>query len=144
MEDNSIKVYIKTDENNNIIDINSSVFLTDLTDWIEIDEGTGDKYAHAQGHYFDKPLMTETGIYRYQYLYKMIVEKTDKEIAIEEAKLPQPGMSDVELLKAQVKTLSEESELTQAVLLLNQQDIIIKQNEHDEVLAAILLGQQTI
>lgn len=37
-----------------------------------------------------------------------------------------------------------ETELIQAELLLNQQDIIIKQNEHDEVLAAILLGQQTV
>ena len=35
-----------------------------------------------------------------------------------------------------------ETELIQAELLLNQQEIIIKQNEHDEVLAAILLGQQ--
>ena len=37
-----------------------------------------------------------------------------------------------------------ETELIQAELLLNQQEIIIKQNEHDEVLAAILLGQQTV
>ena len=37
-----------------------------------------------------------------------------------------------------------ETELIHAELLLNQQEIIIKQNEHDEVLAAILLGQQTV
>ena len=37
-----------------------------------------------------------------------------------------------------------ETELIQAEMLLNQQDIIIKQSEHDEVLAAILLGQQTV
>ena len=117
MEEDLIKVYLKTDDNNNIIDINSSVFLTDLTDWIEIDEGTGDKYAHAQNYYFDKPLVTETGIYRYQYLYKMIVEKTDEEIAAEEAKLPQPGMSDVELLKAQVQALSTENEFLSDCLI---------------------------
>ena len=35
-----------------------------------------------------------------------------------------------------------ETEMIQAEMLLNQQEIIIKQNEHDEVLAAILLGQQ--
>lgn len=117
MEEDLITVYIKTDENNNIIDINSSIFIKDITGWIEIDNGTGDKYAHAQGHYFDKPLMTETGIYRYQYLYKMIVEKTDKEIAIEEAKLPQSGMSDVELLKAQVQALSTENEFLSDCLI---------------------------
>ena len=47
-----------------------------------------------------------------------------------------------------VETESEytptETELIQAEMLLNQQEIIIKQNEHDEVLAAILLGQQTV
>ena len=117
MEEDLIKVYLKTDDNNNIIDINSSVFLTDLTDWIEIDEGTGDKYAHAQNYYFDKPLVTETCIYRYQYLYKMIVEKTDEEIAAEEAKRPQPGMSDVELLKAQVQALSTENEFLSDCLI---------------------------
>lgn len=117
MEEDLIKVYIKIDENNNIIAVNSSIFLTDLTDWIEIDEGTGDKYAHAQNYYFDKPLVTETGIYRYQYLYKMIVEKTDEEIAAEEAKFPQPGMSDVELLKAQVQALSTENEFLSDCLI---------------------------
>ena len=47
-----------------------------------------------------------------------------------------------------VETESEykptETQLIQAEMLLNQQEIIIKQNEHDEVLAAILLGQQTV
>lgn len=37
-----------------------------------------------------------------------------------------------------------ETEMIQAELLLNQQEIIIKQNEHDEVLAAIFLKQQTV
>ena len=37
-----------------------------------------------------------------------------------------------------------ETEIIQAQILLNQQEIIIKQNEHDEVLAAIFLKQQTV
>ncbi|MCI1999544.1 MAG: hypothetical protein LKJ75_02615 [Clostridia bacterium] len=36
-----------------------------------------------------------------------------------------------------------DDELFQAEALLNQQNIIIKQNEHDEVLAQILLDQQS-
>ncbi|MCI1930872.1 MAG: flagellar basal-body rod protein [Clostridia bacterium] len=36
-----------------------------------------------------------------------------------------------------------DNELFQAEALLNQQNIIIKQNEHDEVLAQILLDQQS-
>ena len=87
MEEDLIKVYLKTDDNNNIIDINSSVFLTDLTDWIEINEGTGDKYAHAQGHYFNKPLINENGVYNYKYIDGVIIEKTPEEIA---AEIPEP------------------------------------------------------
>lgn len=60
------KVYIKIDSNNNIIDVKSDVFLKDTKNWIEIDEGFGDKFAHAQSQYFDKPLI-ENGKYNYQY-----------------------------------------------------------------------------
>ena len=37
-----------------------------------------------------------------------------------------------------------ETELIQAEILLNQAEIIAKQNEHDEVLAELLLGQQEV
>lgn len=87
MEDEKIKVYIKTDDNNNIISVNSSIFLNDLTERIEIDEGTGDKYAHAQGHYFDKPLANENGIFNYKYINGVAVEKTPEEI---ETETPEP------------------------------------------------------
>lgn len=86
MED-LIKVYIIADDNNNIIDINSSIFIKDLTGWIEIDSGTGDKYAHAQGHYLNKPLINENGVYNYKYINGVIVEKTSEEIA---AETPEP------------------------------------------------------
>ena len=59
-------VYVKADEQNRIIAINSSAFLTDLTGWMEIDSGYGDKYHHAQGNYFEKPIFDERGICRYK------------------------------------------------------------------------------
>lgn len=62
-----IKVYVKINTNNEIIKIGSSMFINDLTDWIEIDEGFGDKYVHAQSQYFDKPLMNEDRSYNYAY-----------------------------------------------------------------------------
>lgn len=37
-----------------------------------------------------------------------------------------------------------EQEIIQAEMLLNQAGIIAKQNEHDEVLAELLLGQQEV
>ena len=49
-----------------------------------------------------------------------------------------------EVAETEPEYMPSETELIQAELLLNQQEIIIKQNEHDEVLAAILLGQQTV
>ena len=90
MEEDLITVYIKTDENNNIIDINSSIFLTDLTGWTEIDSGAGDKYAHAQGNYFNKPLINENGVYNYKYIDGVVIEKTPEEIAAETPELVEP------------------------------------------------------
>ena len=59
------KVYVKTNADGIITAVNSSAFLSDTTDWTEIDEGTGDRYHHAQGHYLDEPLADENGIYNY-------------------------------------------------------------------------------
>lgn len=66
------KVYVKTDENGIITAVNSSAFLPnaiiEADRWTEIDEGTGDRYHHAQGNYFDKPLIDENGLYNYKLI----------------------------------------------------------------------------
>lgn len=69
-----IKVYVKINSNNEIIEVGSSIFIKNLTDWTYIDEGFGDKYAHAQSQYFDKPLMNEVGIYNYSYIGGRVIE----------------------------------------------------------------------
>ena len=95
--DESYKVYIKTD-GTDIVAVNSSAFLTDLTDWVEIDSGQGDKYHHAQGNYFPLPIITDSGIYRYKYDGE-VIEKTEQEIATEEANLPPPEpTTEIDLL----------------------------------------------
>lgn len=63
-----IGVYIKVNENGYITDVNSDVFIKDFTGWQKIDEGYGDKFAHAQSQYFDKPLLDENGNYEIKYL----------------------------------------------------------------------------
>ena len=68
------KVYIKVNEDGYIVAINSSEFVDDLSGWIEIDEGYGDKYHHAQGNYLSKPIMTEEGEYRYKYISGEVIE----------------------------------------------------------------------
>ena len=99
-EENRIKVYIKTDDNGNITGVNSSIFLDDTTGWTEIDEGTGDRYAHAQGNYFDNPIITGEGIYRYKYAGGVVSEKTAEEMEAETAALPRPEPTQAERLKA--------------------------------------------
>lgn len=79
MEFEKIKVYVKVNENNEIIEINSSIFLADTTDYIEIDSGYGDKYAHAQGNYLDKPLTDEQGRYNYKLVDGVVVEIAEED-----------------------------------------------------------------
>ena len=70
------KVYIKTNEQHEIIEVNSSVFIHNAgSEWAKIDEGTGDKYAHAQSNYFDKPLKDENGNYNYLYINGKVYER---------------------------------------------------------------------
>lgn len=84
-------VYVKTKENGYIVAVNSSAFLTDTTGWAEIDSGYGDKYHHAQGNYFEKPLRTDGGAYRYKLVDGVPAECSAEEIkAQEEALKPEP------------------------------------------------------
>lgn len=73
MED-KIKVYIKINSNNEIIEVGSSVFIKDYSGWIEIDKGFGDKYAHAQSQYFDEPIINELGKYNFKYFSGQIIK----------------------------------------------------------------------
>ena len=73
-------VYVKTNSNNYITAVNSSAFLKDTTNWIEIDSGYGDKCHHAQGNYFNKYIMTDNGAYRYKLINNIVTECSDEEI----------------------------------------------------------------
>lgn len=75
LKQEKVKVYIKVDENNNIIAINSSIFLKDTTNWIEIDEGFGDKFCHAQGNYLEKPIKDIKNDWNYKYINNKIVKQ---------------------------------------------------------------------
>lgn len=64
----AIKVYVKLNENNHVMGVNSSVFMQDTTGWVEIDEGHGDTYCHAQGNYFPNGIFTINGQPKYQLI----------------------------------------------------------------------------
>ena len=46
-----IGVYVKRASNGKVLEINSDIFIEDFEGWEKIDEGFGDKYAHAQTQY---------------------------------------------------------------------------------------------
>ena len=112
-------VYVKTDDSNRITGVNSSAFLRDITGWIEIDQGFGDKYHHAQGNYFDKPLCDERGIYRYKLVDGKPVERTQEEMDADyvppevkptDAERISQLESEKKLLTAQVQALSDRND----------------------------------
>lgn len=91
-------VYVKIDDQNRITAINSSAFIPDPSGWVEIDSGYGDKYHHAQGNYFDNPIMDERGIWRYKLEDGKPVERTQEEMDADwEARskpVPKPDQTD--------------------------------------------------
>ena len=92
------KVLVRVDESGRVVEINSSAFLADVTGWTEIDSGYGDKYHHAQGNYFDKPLCDERGICRYKLVEGKVRWRTQEEMDADYAARPAPEPTTEELL----------------------------------------------
>ena len=96
--ENPYIVYVKTNSNGYITAANSSAFLTDTADWVEVDQGYGDKYHHAQGNYFPESIITMGGAYRYKLVDGKPMECTAEEIVKQEEALkpvPAPTTDDV-------------------------------------------------
>ena len=92
--DESYIVYVKPNSEGYITSVNSSEFLSDLTGWVEIDSGYGDKYLHAMGNYFPQSLMTDKEAYRYMLVGGKVEECTAEDIARQEA-ANEPGPAPV-------------------------------------------------
>lgn len=58
-----IGVYAKVNDDGFITEVNSDIYIDDLSGWTKIDEGVGDKYSHAQSLYYETPLMDNDGNY---------------------------------------------------------------------------------
>lgn len=112
------EVYVRLDEFGRITDINSSVFVP--ADWgTHVDEGYGDKYAHAQNHYLNSPLLTDDGIPRYKLVAGKPVERTPEEIQADRDAIPPAPPTEIEQLQAENKMLS-----TQLKASTDRQDFI--------------------
>ena len=113
---NEYKVYVSL-QDGYITSINSEIFLSEeeMSTMTEIDEGQGDRYAHAQGLYLEKGLVDEQGRYNYKFLEGKVVEVAEEEKPT--IKEPEQQATAQDKIEAQVMytammtdTLLEESE----------------------------------
>lgn len=92
------KVYVLPNEKGYILRCEGGYTMCNIEDiskWVYIDEGTGDRYNHCQCMYFEKPIITDGGAFRYKLVDGMPVECTPEEIAAQEAaNKPAPAPSD--------------------------------------------------
>jgi len=118
MNEYKSSVYILTDDQNRITRCDGGYTTpADLTGWIKIDEGTGDKYNLCQSHYFEGGLYTFDGIPLYKYTNGAVQPRTDNEIAADRAAIPAPPPSPIEqlrtentLLRAQITAATDRQE----------------------------------
>lgn len=84
-----MRVYIKIDSENRITAVKSEIFISDTSDWVEIDNGDGVRFVHAQGNYLPMPLTDENGVYRYKFENGAICERSEEEMAAD-MPIPEP------------------------------------------------------
>lgn len=104
MENYKSKVYVRADDQSRIIRCEGGYTTpADLTGWVQIDEGTGDKYNLCQSNYFPGSLYTADGIPRYKLEDGKPVERTEEEIAADRAALPEPEPGPQEHMQAAIR-----------------------------------------
>lgn len=114
--ENEYKVYVSL-QDGYITSINSEIFLSqeEIQAMTEIDQGQGNKYAHAQSQYLEKELVDEHGRYNYKFVEGKVVEVAEEEKPT--IKEPEQQATAQDKIEAQVMytammtdTLLEESE----------------------------------
>lgn len=114
--DNLIKVYVKTDDIG-ICAVNSSIFLQDTAGWAQIDEGQGDRYAHAQSQYFDPPLFDDQSCHNYKLLDGRPALRTEEEKQLEIFARPLPPKTPFEILRNDVDIILIDKLVQEGILL---------------------------
>lgn len=112
MEIMKSKVYIQTDAVGCITRCEGGYTTpADLTDWTEIDEGTGDRYNLCQSHYFEGGLYTTDGVCRYKYADNVATLRTETEIETDRA----AALHMPERVRAQRDELLADTDWTQVL-----------------------------
>ena len=95
------KVYIKISPAGEVTQIFSEAFEQPGEGAVLIDEGSGDTYYHAQGHYLAKDVRDEYGRANYRWTGEALEEIPEAE----KPEIPAPGRSELEILRETVDTL---------------------------------------
>ena len=107
------KVYIQTDTEGRILRCEGGYTTpSNLTGWIEIDEGYGDRYNLCQSHYFSGGLYTKDGISRYRWDGTQAVERTEEELETDRSAIQEPEPSRT--LEGRLTALEAEAEQAKA------------------------------
>ena len=114
------KVYIQIDTEGLILRCDGGYTTpTDLSGWLEIDEGTGDRYNLCQSHYFDGGLYTMDRIPRYRLDGEKAVLRSDEELEEDRAEISEPEPpTDLEARVASLEADAEQAALDRAALTL--------------------------
>ena len=115
-------VLVRTDSKNRVTAINSSGFAED-SGWMQIDEGYGDKYHHAQNNYLPKPLTDERGVYRYKLVDGLVAQRTQAEMDADFDALPAPPLTTEERVN-NVEQRTDALESANDDLILMMADLI--------------------
>lgn len=110
--ENEYKVYVSL-QDGYITSINSEIFLSqeEIQTMTEIDQGQGDKYAHAQSQYLEKELVDKYGRYNYKYVEGKVIEVVEadkpaieepKSVPTEQEKINAQLMLQIAQIKAQM------------------------------------------
>ena len=114
------KVYIQTDADGLILRCDGGYTTpADLTGWLEIDEGTGDRYNLCQSHYFDGDLYTMDGVPRYRWDGEKAVLRSEDDLEADRDAIPDPEPStNLETRVAALEADAAQAALDRAALTL--------------------------
>lgn len=104
-------VYVKTDEQGRVTDINSSAFLEQTEGWVEIARGDTPAHMHAQGRYLPLPIHDEDGLCNWALTGGVICRRSDEEKALDAENLQSQQHASISetvaTLQAQMAEMSQ-------------------------------------
>lgn len=98
------KVYALADARGRVTRIEGGYTMSniaDLSEWVCIDEGEGDRYNLCQSHYAEGGLYTFDGLPRYKLVSGALVLRTAEELAADRAAVPEAEPTQLDRVEAQ-------------------------------------------